>query len=382
MKRTGSIIAVLGLFLFAQAAQADWSANKRLTWTSGASERPAIAIGSSGVIHVVWHDGSVGNYEIYYRKSLNEGATWSTTQRLTWTAGDSLAPRIAIDSNGAIHVVWYDDTPGMSEVYYRGSTDGGATWNTVKRITWTSSESYVPAIAIDPNDVIHVVWYDYTPGDPEIYYTKSEDSGSTWRAARRLTWTSGYSRVPAMAAQSAKDLHLLWSNDASGNEEIYYRKSADGGETWSAPKRLTWTSGGSYEAAMTIDASGNICAVWYDYTPGFSDLYSRTSTDGGTNWGPVKRITYTGGSTYGPAIALDINQIIHLAFYDDTPGAYEIYYRKSLDGGATWSSVQRLTWTSLWSEYPAIAVDSNYTVHIVWGDFTPGNYEIYYKKGS
>src|SRR4030042_1323386 len=126
-------------------------------------------------------------YEIYYRKSLNEGATWSTTQRLTWTAGDSLAPRIAIDSNGAIHVVWYD----------------------------------------------------YTPGDPEIYYTKSEDSGSTWRAARRLTWTSGYSRVPAMAAQSAKDLHLLWSNDASGNEEIYYRKSADGGETRSAHKRRT-----------------------------------------------------------------------------------------------------------------------------------------------
>jgi len=381
MKKTGMAVAVIGIFFFVQAAQADWSANKRLTWTAGASERPSIAIGSSG-IHVVWHDGSVGNYEIYYRKSLNEGATWSTTQRLTWTAGDSLVPKIAADSTGGIHVVWQDDTPGTNDIYYKGSTNGGATWSAVKRIAMTSSESYVPMIAIDPDDTLHIIWYDYTPGDPEIYYTESDDSGSTWRTARRLTWTSGWSRYPAIAAQSAKDLHLVWSNDASGNEEIFYRKSADGGDTWSAPKRLTWTPGGSDEAALTVDSGGNICAVWYDYTPGFSDLYSRRSTDGGTNWGPVKRITYTGGSTYGPALALDSNQTIHLAFYDDTPGAYEIYYRKSLNGGATWSTIRRLTWTSLWSEYPDIAVDSSFTVHVVWGDFTPGNYEIYYKKGS
>jgi BNR repeat-like domain len=382
MRRTTMVILLLGLFFLVQAAPADWSANKRLTWTSGASERPAIAISPSGALHVVWHDGTVGNYEIYYKRSLDEGVTWGATQRLTYTAGDSLVPKIAADSTGGIHVVWQDDTPMTNDIYYKGSIDGGTTWSAVKRITMTSGESYSPVIAIDPNDTIHVVWYDYTAGDPEIYYIEGENKGSTWSAARRLTWTSGYSRYPAIAAQSAKDLHLLWCNNAAGNDEVYYRKSADGGDTWSAPKRLSFTSGGSCEPAMTIDPTGNICTVWYDYTPGFADLYCRRSTDGGTNWAPVKRITYTGGSTYGPAMALDINQAIYLVFYDDSPGLYEIYYKKSVDGGATWSANQRLTWTSLWSEYPAIAVDSNYTVHVLWGDFTPGNYEIYYKKGS
>jgi len=382
MKKTALAMTVIGIFLFALAARADWSANKRFTWTAGASEKPSIAISTGGALHVVWHDGTVGNYEIYYKRSLDNGVTWEGNQRLTWTTGDSLVPKIAADSTGGIHVVWQDDTPITNDIYYKGSTNGGTTWSAVKRITMTSGESYSPAIAIDPNDTIHVVWYDHTPGDPEIYYIEGENNGSTWTAARRLTWTSGYSRYPAIAAQSAKDLHILWSNNAAGNEEIYHRKSGDGGDTWSAPKRLTYTSGGSFESALTVDSGGNICAVWYDYTPGFSDLYSRRSTDGGTNWGPLKRITYTGGSTYGPALARDSNQIIHLAFYDDTPGLYEIYYRKSLDGGATWSATQRLTWTSLWSEYPDIAVDSNYTVHIVWGDFTPGNYEIYYKKGN
>ncbi|MBP1769041.1 MAG: hypothetical protein H6P98_3156, partial [Candidatus Aminicenantes bacterium] len=43
---------------------------------------------------------------------------------------------------------------------------------------------------------------------------------------------------------------------------------------------------------------------------------------------------------------------------------------------------QKLTGTSGWSDYPAVDVDSNLTVHVVWIDDTPGNYEIYYKKGN
>jgi len=69
MKRTASVIAALGLFLFAQAARADWTPAKRLTWTSGTSSVPAVATDSNGAVHIVWEDHTPGNSEIYYKRS-------------------------------------------------------------------------------------------------------------------------------------------------------------------------------------------------------------------------------------------------------------------------------------------------------------------------
>jgi hypothetical protein len=52
------------------------------------------------------------------------------------------------------------------------------------------------------------------------------------------------------------------------------------------------------------------------------------------------------------------------------------------DASSGWSSAQRLSWTSGFSGNQAMAIDSGDTVHIVWEDDTPGNSEIYYKRGS
>lgn len=68
MKLAIKVIAVLALFLFVQAAQAQWTPVKRITWTSGSSYYPAIAIDSTDIIHVVWQDNTPGNYEVYYLK--------------------------------------------------------------------------------------------------------------------------------------------------------------------------------------------------------------------------------------------------------------------------------------------------------------------------
>jgi len=48
----------------------------------------------------------------------------------------------------------------------------------------------------------------------------------------------------------------------------------------------------------------------------------------------------------------------------------------------TWTAGQRLTWTSGYSMRLAVAADASGYIHLVWQDETPGNYEIYYKKGS
>jgi V8-like Glu-specific endopeptidase len=357
-----------------------WAASRRLTWTSGASADPAIAAGTSADLHLVWSDATPGHEEIYYKRSIDGGASWAAAARLTWSTSGAGFPAMAVDSSGSPHIVWQESTPGNAEIYYKRSANGGATWKTSQRLTWTSGQSSNPAMAVAPSGSLHVVWEDDTPGNVEIYYKGSTDGGVTWTAGQRLTWTSGGSHYPAIAVDPAGVIHVVWEDDTPGNREIYFKKSGDGGAAWTTAKRLTWSSGQSGLPAEAIDSSGHIHGFWEDSTPGNNEIYYKKSTDGGVSWTAVKRISLTSGDSQYPDSAVDLSGHIHVVWEDLTPENWEIYYNKSKDGGATWTAKERLSWTGGDSRHPAIAPDSFGNLHVVWLDSTPGNSEIYYRE--
>jgi hypothetical protein len=357
-----------------------WTISHRLTWTSGQSSNPAVAVDPSSNIHLVWSDSTPGNTEIYYRKSPDGGANWAAAKRLTSTLGASSHPAIFADASGCLHLVWSDETPGNGEIYYKKSTDGGTTWSANKRLTWTSGQSFEPTMAADLSGNLHVIWEDSTPGNGEIYYVRSTDGGATWAASKRLTWNSGLSYEPALAVDPSGDVQAAWVDGSPGNWEIYHKKSTDRGATWGDSRRLIWTSGGSYAPAAALFAPAHLLVFWSDNTPGNYEIYCIKSMDGGATWAKSQRLTWTSGDSWWPAAALETSADWHLVWYDNTPGNDEIYYRRSKDGGATWSAIIRLTTNTGLSEYPDIAVDLSGSLHVVWSDSTPGNYEIYYRK--
>ena len=172
IKKIGIIfVLAYGVFFLNQNLESAWTF-KRLTWNSGYSTNPAIISDSYNHIHVVWQDNSPGNDEIFYKKSTDSGANW-TQKRLTWNSGYSCSSAIASDSNSHIHVVWEDSSPGNGEIFYKQSTDGGASWPQT-RLTWNSGNSSRPSITVDSNNYIHVVWCDMTPGNGEIFYKKRD----------------------------------------------------------------------------------------------------------------------------------------------------------------------------------------------------------------
>jgi len=372
----------MGLFLLSPAARADWQPAKRLTWNSGESSAPRVVLDSSGRLHLVWEDLTPGNFDVFYKKSTDGGDTWTANKRLTWTAGYSSHPAIAADSSDNLHVVYDETAPGNYEIYYRRSEDEGATWSTGIRLTWTTGSSWDAAIAVDSSDNLHVFWADSNPGNYELYYKKSTDGGVTWSTNKRLTWTPGDSFEPAIAIDPSDHLHVAWYDYTAATCDVYYKKSTDGGNTWTANKRLTWTADDSFSPAIVADTSGDLHVVWEDNAPGNSEIYFKSSADGGDSWTPNKRLTWTADDSYLPAIVADTSGDLHVVWNDDTPGNYEVYFKTSADGGVTWTTNQRLSWTSGDSESPDICVDPSGNIHVFWSDDTPGNYEIYYKKGN
>ncbi|MCR4288041.1 MAG: glycoside hydrolase, partial [Deltaproteobacteria bacterium] len=268
----------------------------------------------------------------------------------------------------AIHVVWEDSTSGSGEIYFRTSADNGATWSANKWLTNNTGWSRSPSIAVNGSN-IHVAWHDDTPGNYEIYFKTSADNGATWSAAKRLTNNTGWSASPSIAVNGS-NIHVAWQDNTPGNFEIYFKTSADGGATWSANKRLTNNTGESRYPSIAINGS-NIHVAWVDDTPGNFEIYFMTSADNGATWSANKRLTHNTGWSRGHSIAVNGSNI-HVAWMEDTPGNLEIYFKTSADGGATWSANKRLTNNTGWSRSPSIAVNGS-NIHVAWHDDTPGN---------
>ncbi|MEK9135834.1 MAG: hypothetical protein AAB393_01820 [Bacteroidota bacterium] len=121
-----------------------------------------------------------------------------------------------------------------------------AQWQPDVRLTNNSAYSQTSynnawCIASEGN-IIHAVWYDNRDGNYEIYYKRSTDGGGSWQADTRLTNNSSISWIPSITV-SGSVVHLVWVDlrDGGGNQEIYYKRSTDGGSNWQADTRLTFS---------------------------------------------------------------------------------------------------------------------------------------------
>jgi WD40-like Beta Propeller Repeat len=378
MKRVRPIFytVVMVVLLFATTVYGDtWTANRRLTKNTGDSEVPVIAVVQSN-IYVVWSDDTAGNYEIFFKRSIDGGATWTANRRLTNTAGGSFRPAIAVDGPN-ISVVWHDYTPGNAEIFFKRSNDGGVKWSASQQLTNNTGDSEDSAIAVDgPN--ISVVWQDYTPGNAEIFFKRSNDGGVKWSASKRLTNNTGGSEDPAIAV-AGSNIYVVWSDDTPGNKEIFFKRSNDGGAIWTANRRVTKNTGHSELPAIAMDGS-NISVVWMDDTPGNREIYFKQSIDGGVVWAANRRLTNNTGESFAPAIAVDGSNI-YVSWDDDTPGNSEIYFKRSVNRGVNWTAARRLTNNTGDSWNSALAVDGP-NIYVAWEDNTPGNREIYFRNGQ
>jgi len=294
-----------------------WSDPVNISHTSGGSSFPAMAIGSDGVIHVVWEDDSrLSNpwmNDILY--ASGDGIQWSDPVQLSgMDTTFSFLPRIAVDSEGRPHVVWnHHAIFPDGAIYYTTLTDSG--WTEPLNLTPWNSTRYAPDIAIDGNGLIHVIWTDYIFGNGEIVHSYFD--GEAWSPIENVSNDSLDSGRPRIAIDEQDHLHVAWMNYAWIGIacEIYY--SSYDGNSWSPELNISLSDTmDSTDPDLTLDPDGNPNIVWSQvtaYNPVVEEILYRCFN--GLIWSSVQNLTNLGLRTAGyPQIAIS-SQGIECVFF-------------------------------------------------------------------
>lgn len=378
------IFLIFLLFGISSIAQAQWEPDIRLTNDSSSSQisnsrGQSIAV-SGDFVHVVWYDTRNIYRDIYYKRSTDKGITWTDDIRLAYGTQDSQDPVIAVSGNN-VFISWNDTRHGNYEVYFKKSTDNGTTWGVDTCLTLDSFLSFNPCIAVSGSD-LHLVWLDNRNNlSSNIYYKKSTDFGETWSSDFVLSEDNTNSYNVSMSVFES-NVHVVWS-ERVGFFDVFYCRSTDAGNTWNKAANLSDNPTSSWTPAIAANGS-HLHLVWSDKIDkgslGDFELYYIQSADNGESWSNPVRLTNADEVKEYASLALN-KSILHLVWHDYRSGKGEIYYKCTTNNGEAWSDDYLLTNNMGTTSYqPSIAL-SDSIVHVIWTDERDGpNGEIYYKR--
>jgi hypothetical protein len=433
----GLALAVLGSTAHAQLLPPPlnapvFSPPQNISNNPGASFDHQIAVDSNGKIYIVWLDNSPGYAAVFFSQSSNGGVTFSTPQNLSNDAGGSAAPRIAVDPVGNIDVVWAG-LSGSRGGFFTQSIDGGTTFSAPVSIA--NNVSGTPVIALDTIGNIYASWVDSV--SLNVSFSRSLDGGATFSTPMQLSNRPPISDVgiSSLAADANGNIDLVWE-DCTGYCQVWFNRSNDGGVTFSSPQSIAGTLEFPPLVSMALDSVGAIY-VTYNTVP-FGDIWLVSSKDGGATFsqtnvssdqaplppradpccaqvvvdpgdnidvvwednGALRDITFArstdGGvsfssttiSTTGvaPQIAMDSAGFISVVWAGPSPNS-DTFYSRSTDNGITFSSPQNLSNNSRNSNGttlepgPLLALDRCGNINVVWLDDSPGNLDIFFRRG-
>ena len=295
-----------------------------------------------------WTDNGI----ILFRASTDGGKTFGTTQNISSGAGTD-GDIASFGQN--IYIVWkVDNVPGGDdEIFFRASNDGGQTFGQILNLSNNPTESQIGRVAAYGQNV-YVVWEDTVSGNEEIFFRASTDGGQTFGQIQNLSNNIGISEGSKIAAYE-QNVYVVWEDEASGSEpEIFFRASNDGGQNFGMTQNLSNNSGFSINPSIATFGQ-NVYVVWEDNTLGNSEIFFRFSIDNGQTFVNLKNLSTNNVTSRNPEVGA-AGQNVYVVWSNDPETNSEILFRASNDGGQTFGNIQNISMTPGNSILPGIAV--------------------------
>jgi hypothetical protein len=366
-------------------------------------------------VYMIWEESvtqnpNEKNYDIFFKKSEDNGNTFSKPINLSNNPGFSEHPQIAVSKNG-VFIVWADNTnSNNTEIMFTKSEDNGTTFSKVINLSNNLQNSNNQEIsAFDEN--VYVVWQD-TDSTTNFYgneinkaekkkpltnimFKASLDTGKTFKDSIELAnnTNDAYPKVNSYK----EHVYVTWnseknSNDSSDDENsgLFFIKSSDNGNNFENSIRIAHYNFG--ESQISVNEN-NVFIVWGGlHAKNINDIYFVQSDDNGTAFTDPYIISEKGTSAENGNDKDKINSPSNVEISTNNPEYIvwqekisqenqDIFITTNIKNDMQYSKILNLSNNSRISECPSIAISNNY-IYIVWEDITPGNHEILFTRGT
>jgi glutaredoxin-related protein len=188
-------------------------------------------------VHVVWHGGRIahqgtGNInalisDVLYQRSTDNGQSFGKTINLSNYSGWSTNPQIVVSQNNTVYVVWTNNAQQKyGQIFFTRSTDNGQSFGKTINLSNYSGWSTNPQIVVSQNNTVYVVWTNNAQHQQkygQIFFTRSTDNGQSFGKTINLSNYSGWSTNPQIAVSQNNSVYVVWTNNATGNEETLFK---------------------------------------------------------------------------------------------------------------------------------------------------------------
>lgn len=295
-------------------------------------------------------------------RSPEEGG-WSMNFTVASEGVGTDSPSIVM-AGGVLHCAFVNDA-----VHYTRSLDNGAHWEPVIVVSDTGTQgALTPGLAAEGSDV-YLIWNQETGNvnTHKLWFSKSNDSGRSFTDAEVLSGNNNHWSTDGRIEVLDGNLYVAWAYDTSfSNQEVFFKRSTDKGETWGPDVQMTSANWPSFHVGVGV--SGNkVHLLWEDERDPFGGshkIFYKRSDDGGSTWTTDYRITQLGIDVIEPSLAVE-GDTLH-AVWSRQP--YNIEYVRSDNGGLTWGNIQTIaSGNSIHRHEPFIQVEGDF-VQVVWNE--------------
>jgi hypothetical protein len=232
----------------------------------------AAAVTPTGRIILVYNRAMLSE-RFYIKYSDDAGATWSEPQIFGGGIGNSgLKPNLSVSDSA----IWFFYDTSTKNIFYRKSTDNGITWTAQAPLVNTGDEESTASLVQLDAQKIGVTYQRKNSSGHQIYLITSTDNGTTWASPQPLTSTEINAANPKILKNNSNKIWVIFESHQSISTDLLYRSlgdinlscikyitSSDFGNSWSETGDFTKFAGYNGNASSTIEFESQSPLVFF-----------------------------------------------------------------------------------------------------------------------